>query len=69
MRKDTSKEKLLGFRSINRKWWKVRSDDQGNNKANTKRERYIGILQKRYGYTKEKARSELDTNYSKIRFG
>ena len=49
-----------------RKWWKKRSDNQIT-KANSKREQYIGILQKRYGYTKEKATSELDEHYPKAR--
>lgn len=49
-----------------RKWWKKRGDDQLT-KANSKRELFIGILQKRYGYTKEKATSELDKHYPKAR--
>lgn len=47
-----------------RKWLKKRSDDQLT-KADSKRERYIRILQKRYGYTQEKAISELDEHYPK----
>lgn len=46
------------------RWWNKRSDDQFG-KANSKREKYISILQKRYGYNKEKATSELDENYPK----
>jgi hypothetical protein len=63
---DTTKEKFRGFRSSTRKWWQKRSDDQ-HSKVDSKRDRYIRILQKRYGFTKEKAISELDTNYSKTR--
>jgi len=48
------------------KWWKKRSADQLA-KANSKRELFIGLLQKRYGYTKEKAASELDAHYPKAR--
>ena len=33
-------------------------------KVNSVRERSIKILQKRYGYTREKAMDELDTHYS-----
>jgi hypothetical protein len=33
------------------------------------RERSISILQKRYGYDREKAISELDRHYSKARLG
>jgi len=47
-----------------RKWWKKRNDNRIT-KANSKREQYIGILQRRYGYTKEKATSELDEHYPK----
>ena len=32
-------------------------------------ERSISILQKRYGYTREKAKSELIKHYSKARLG
>jgi uncharacterized protein YjbJ (UPF0337 family) len=49
-----------------RNWWKKWGDDQLA-KANSKREQSIGILQKRYGYTKEKAASELDEHYPKAR--
>jgi uncharacterized protein YjbJ (UPF0337 family) len=49
-------------------WWKKRSEDRLI-KANNKREQSIGILQKRYGYTKEKAASELDEHYPKARLG
>ena len=49
-----------------RNWWEKRSADQLA-KANSKRELFIGILQKRYGYTKEKATSELDEHYPKAR--
>ena len=49
-----------------RVWWKKRSDD-GLIKANNKREQSIRILQKRYGYTKEKAASELDEHYPKAK--
>jgi uncharacterized protein YjbJ (UPF0337 family) len=59
----TKSKKLPGKFRI---WWKKRSDDRLI-KANNKREQSIGILQKRYGYTKEKATSELDEHYPKAR--
>jgi hypothetical protein len=49
-----------------RKWRKMRRDNQIT-KANSKREHSIGILRKRYGYTKEKAATELDEHYPKAR--
>ena len=48
------------------KWQRKRRDNQIS-KANSKREQSIGILRKRYGYTKEKAASELDEHYPKAR--
>lgn len=38
-------------------------------KVNNVRERSIGILQKRYGYTREEATSQLDKHYSKAWLG
>jgi hypothetical protein len=61
---------IKGFAEVNwkkfRKWRKKRRDNQIT-KANSKREQSIGILRKRYGYTKEKAASELDEHYPKAR--
>ena len=51
---------------IIRNWWKKRSNNQLI-RDNSIREQSIGILQKRYGYTKEKASSELDEHYPKAR--
>jgi len=49
---------IKGFAEVNwkifRKWRKKRKDKQIT-KAISKREQSIGILRKRYGYTKEKA--------------
>jgi hypothetical protein len=56
---------MVNWKKI-RKWWKKRSDDRPV-KDNSKREESIEILQKRYGYTKEKAISELDEHYPKAR--
>ena len=42
------------------------SDDQLT-LNNSQREQFARILQKRYGYTKEKAASELNEHYSKIK--
>ena len=63
---DVVEDKVKKLSGKIRKWWKKRSDDQLT-KANSKREQSIGILQKRYGYTKEEAASELDRHYSKAR--
>lgn len=49
-----------------REGWNKRSENLIT-KANSEREQSIGILQKRYGYTKEKAVSELDEHYPKAK--
>lgn len=49
-------------------WWNKRSDEQ-DFKILNQRERLIKILQKRYGYSEEKAASELDTTYAKAMLG
>ena len=49
-------------------WRKKRRNDQLI-KVTGVHERSISILQKRYGYTKEKAASELNKHYSKAWLG
>ena len=61
-----------------RKWydfpWKILSWQNKRRhahlmKANSVRERSISILQKRYGYTREEATSQLDKHYSRAWLG
>jgi hypothetical protein len=62
---------------INRIWnalgGKVYNNSQGQRNLyrlkmiNREREQFVETLQKRYGYTKEKANSELHKHYSKVR--
>jgi hypothetical protein len=47
-------------------WWNKRRSDQAT-KVDGAYERSISILQKRYGYTREEAASQLDKHYSKAR--
>jgi hypothetical protein len=56
------------FRRKIRNWRNKRGNDQLL-KANRVHERSIRILQKRYGYTREQAASELSKHYSKARLG
>ena len=49
--------------------WLHKSGDAQLARNNGKREQSIEILQKRYGYTKEKASSEFTKHYSKARLG
>ena len=45
--------------------WRINRGDDRLTRTNNKREQSIGLLQKRYGYTKEKAAFELDEHYRK----
>jgi hypothetical protein len=47
-------------------WWNKRINDQSTT-ADRAYERSISILQKRYGYTREEAASQLNKHYSKAR--
>ena len=61
---------IRGFTEVNWKKfrnWRKKHKDKQITKANSKREQSIGILRTRYGYTKEKAESELDEHYPKAR--
>ena len=53
--------------------WKIIWQDERHRyrleRINRERKQFIETLQKRYGYTKEKATSELNTHYSKIKYG
>ena len=48
--------------------WNKRGEDQLT-KMNNARERSIHILQKRYGYTREEATSQLDKHYTRTWLG
>jgi hypothetical protein len=56
------------FRRKGLTWWQKRRNDHLI-KVNNLRERSISILQKRYGYTKEQATSELDKHYPRAWLG
>jgi hypothetical protein len=49
-------------------WWNKRRNDQSANDDRAY-ERSISILQKRYGYTREEAASQLNKHYSKAWLG
>jgi hypothetical protein len=49
-------------------WWKKRRIDQST-RVDGPGERSISILQKRYGYTREEAISQLNKHYSKAWLG
>jgi len=62
------KLKWDGFRQRLLNGYNKRSKDQFI-KVNSVRERSISILQKRYGYTREQATSQLDTHYPRAWLG
>jgi hypothetical protein len=49
-------------------WWNKRRMDQST-KVDGAYERSISILQKRYGYTREEAASQLEKHYPRARLG
>jgi len=49
-------------------WWNKRRNDRLT-KVDRAHERSISILQKRYGYTREEATSQLNKHYSKAWLG
>ena len=49
-------------------WWNKRRNDRLS-KVNSVNERAISILQKRYGYTREAAASELNKHYPRAWLG
>ena len=63
---DTIKENWNAYLRKIRKSWNRRSANQLI-MVNKRHERYKGILRKRYGYSEEKATSELSNNYAKVK--
>ena len=66
--KDILESKWDEFRRKVLSWRQKRRNDQLF-KVSSKSERSISILQKRYGYTKEQATSELDKHYPRAWLG
>ena len=62
LNKDVSENKWDEFRRKVLSGWNKRRTDQFI-KVDSVRERSIGILQKRYGYTREQATYQLDKHY------
>ena len=68
MKTTAAELKWFQFRERIIDWRQKRHQDE-RDVIDRARERSIGILQKRYGYTREQAASELDKHYSKARLG
>jgi hypothetical protein len=68
MNKDIFENKWNEFRRKVLNWGNKRYTNQFI-RVNSVRERSIGILQKRYGYTREEATYQLDKHYSRAWLG
>ena len=62
MNKDILQGKWRQMRGEMKKWWGQLTDDELD-KIEGDRDKLIGLLQERYGYTKEKAEEELDRRF------
>ncbi len=59
MSEDILKSQWKQIRPQLKSWWSVLTDDDLD-KINGRRDQLIGLLQQKYGYTKEQAMHELD---------
>jgi uncharacterized protein YjbJ (UPF0337 family) len=59
MNEDILKGQWKQIRGQIKEWWGVLTDDDLD-KINGRRDRLIGLLQQKYGFTKEQATRELD---------
>jgi uncharacterized protein YjbJ (UPF0337 family) len=53
------------FRGRVREWWGDLTDDEIEQAAG-KRDQFVGLLQKKYGYTKERAETEVERRLREI---
>jgi len=62
MNKDIFESKWEQIRAQSKVWWSLFSDDDLNKveKADIKRDKYVVMLQVKYGYTRERAREEIN---------
>ena len=62
MNKDIFENKWEQIRAQSKVWWSLFTDDDLNKveKAHIKRDKYVVMLQVKYGYTRERAREEIN---------
>ena len=65
MNEDILKSQWTQIRSQIKEWWSVLTDDDLD-KINGRRDQLIGMLQKKYGFTKEEATRELDDHLAQL---
>ncbi|MGQ0600356.1 MAG: CsbD family protein [Anaerolineales bacterium] len=58
MNDDVFKGKWKQFRGRVKEWWGDLTDDELD-RVQGQREQFVGLLQERYGYTRERAEDEL----------
>jgi len=66
MNEDILKGQWKQLRGQIKEWWGVLTDDDLD-KINGQRDQMIGMLQKKYGFTKDQATRELDDRLAQLR--
>ena len=66
MNEDILKGQWKQLRGQVKQWWSVLTDDELE-KINGQRDKLIGKLQEKYGFTKEQATRELDDRLAQLR--
>jgi uncharacterized protein YjbJ (UPF0337 family) len=66
MNEDILKSQWQQIRGQVKGWWSVLSNDDLD-KINGRRDRLIGLLQQKYGFTKEQATRELDDHLAQLK--
>jgi uncharacterized protein YjbJ (UPF0337 family) len=66
MNEDILKSQWPQVRGQIKEWWSVLTDDDLD-KINGRRDRLIGMLQKKYGFAKEEAARELDDHLAQLK--
>ncbi len=66
MNEDILKSQWTQIRGQIKEWWSVLTDEDLD-KINGRRDRLIGMLQKKYGFTQEEAARELDDHLAQLK--
>ncbi len=66
MNKDIAEGKWKEMRGQVKMWWGKLTDDDLD-KANGKADQLIGLLQQKYGYTREQAEKEFDQRFKALK--
>ena len=66
MNEDILKSQWKQIRGQIKEWWGVLTDDDLD-KINGRRDRLIGILQEKYGFTEDQATRDLDDHLAQLK--